>query len=102
MTSEDRPGTPEEVWKGIHKLQEECAELILILSKLNAFPDGDHPSRKLPLPMVNYVQEEMGHVKAAMTYFTQSNNLDEAKIQEHADGKLKLYAKWGGLSGVKR
>ena len=38
-----------EYYRGIAKLVEECGEVLQLLGKAMAFPDGEHPDKKGPL-----------------------------------------------------
>lgn len=93
-------------WRGINKVKEECAELICILSKLAAYPDGVHPSTVLPENLKVYVEEELADVIAAAMWFTDQNSdvLDVNRIDERVCAKMDLYNEWNkngdGMSGL--
>ncbi len=86
------------MWQGLPKLVEETGELQQVLGKLIAFPEGNlHPDGKGDLKA--RLEEEIGHVLAAIEYFTIFNGLDRGAMQYHGNVKLELYKQWG-LSGV--
>lgn len=83
-----------ERWRGIHKLTEEAGELLRIIGKLNAFPNGQHPSGD---PIATQLLEELTDLQAAIDYFIEENGLaiDPARYKD----KLIKYDNWF-LSGV--
>lgn len=86
------------MWEGLPKLVEETGELQQVLGKLIAFPEGSvHPDGKGELK--GRLEEELGHVLAAISYLIVFNGLDETLIGYHQGLKLELYKKWG-LAGV--
>lgn len=85
------------MWEGLPKLVEETGELQQVLGKLIPFPEGGHPDGKGELK--TRVEEELGHVLAAIEYFITFNGLDRGAIQYHGNVKLELYKHWG-LTGV--
>lgn len=97
MTNNDR-------WIGIHKLTEELGELVAILSCLQAYPEGQHPSPKYPEHLIKYVQEEMGDVMGALLWFLDNNNLSTKPVTVRAAEKMKLYDEWrkngDGMHGI--
>lgn len=83
-------------WRGGHKVMEECAELVVELAKLAAYPDGVHPDGAGGL--VERVAKEMEDVRAALDYFQQANpqlvqcgNHIPARRYE----KLTQFRRWG-------
>lgn len=83
-----------ERWRGIYKLTEECGELLRIIGKLTAFPDGRHPSGD---PIAAQLLEELTDVQTAIDYFLEENGL--AINPERYKDKLNKYDNWI-LSGV--
>ncbi len=83
-----------ERWRGIHKLIEECGEVLQVCGKLGAFPDGEHPSGDL---IARQLIDELTDLHAAMFYFMEENGLtfDPERFKD----KLQKYDNWI-LSGV--
>lgn len=83
-------------WRGIHKLTEECGEVLQLLGKLGAFPDGNHPDEKGNL--IDRLEGEITDLYVALNYFASENglNIDQTRYQK----KLKLFREWK-LSGIK-
>jgi hypothetical protein len=55
-----------EIWPGLAKLAEECGELLQVIGKLAAYPDGPHPDGGEPLP--ERLADEVADVLAAIDY----------------------------------
>ena len=83
---------------GIIKLTEECAELITVLAKLMAYPDGNHPSdaySSTNFKLTDHINQEIGDVYAALDFFVVNNDLTETKeIARRRQHKLELFWKW--------
>lgn len=94
----DEPTKAKEVHLGIHKLTEECGEVLQLLGKLGAFPQGEHPDGKGDL--ILRLEDELADLAAAIEYFTFVNKLNDNRIIERGCQKLKLFKEWG-LSGIK-
>ena len=86
-----------QVWRGIHKVTEECGELLQILGKLGPYPDGVHPDGKGDLR--TRLQLEIGDLLAALSYFCEAADLDQAAIQAQHDTKLAKFFRWQ-LTGI--
>jgi len=84
-------------WQGIFKVLEECGELSTVLGKLGPYPDGNHPDGAGNL--IDRLQDELGDVLAACTYFAQINNLDLEYIAKRKAKKEETYKGWI-LTGV--
>ena len=78
-------------WPGLFKLQEELAELGVVLAKLSAFPDGDYPDDERENLVVDLI-EEMSDVQAAMDRFRERNRVP-ISYQRMARKKAK-YDEW--------
>jgi NTP pyrophosphatase (non-canonical NTP hydrolase) len=76
-------------WKGLHKVTEECSELIQELMKLYNYPDGKHPRRRRSLKIST--QEEAGDVLGSLQYFVERNGLDLEAIEKR---RAMKYRKW--------
>ena len=87
-----------ELWRGIHKLQEEMGELAQVLGKIGPFPTGEHPDGERPLK--ERCEDEIADVFAALGYFIVTNGLDYEKITERRDEKTAKFIEWG-LTGIK-
>ena len=77
---------------GIHKLTEECGELLTALGKLQVYPEGQHPDGKGE--MLPRVTDELADVLASITYFVERNNLPHHLIYARQTQKLQLYRDW--------
>lgn len=86
-----------EHWKGIHKLTEESGEVLQLLGKLGAFPEGPHPDGQGDLK--ERLEDELADLSAAASYFAETNELDLGKMQARSDEKLEKFRHWG-LTGV--
>lgn len=84
-----------EVWRGIFKVVEESGELLQLLGKLGAFPDGNHPGGEITKPDVT---NEVIDLQVALDYFGQTNGLPFNATRRI--GKTEKFARWG-LSGIK-
>lgn len=78
-------------WRGLHKVVEECGELIQELMKLHSYPHGKHPRRKRPLQIST--QEEAGDVMGLLQYFIEVNRLDDEAVRKRAAMKYRKYCK---------
>ncbi len=87
--------TAQHRWKGIHKLTEECGEVLQLIGKINVFPDGDHPDGAGPLK--RRIGDELDDLEAAITYFREQIGVD--RNIERMNAKLTKFRDWG-LSGV--
>lgn len=87
-----------ELWRGIHKLQEEMGELAQVLGKIGPFPTGEHPDGERPLR--ERCEDECGDVVAALTYFIEVNKLNFDRISKRGDDKLAKFKKWK-LTGIR-
>jgi NTP pyrophosphatase (non-canonical NTP hydrolase) len=90
--------TPQELWRGIHKLQEEMGELAQVLGKLAVAPDNRHWSGE---DLIKPLYDELGDVCAAVDYFVEANRLDRNRILNRRTEKLMIFRGWI-LSGIKR
>jgi NTP pyrophosphatase (non-canonical NTP hydrolase) len=79
--------------KGLAKLSEECAELIVEAQKKIAFMDTDeHPDNKGSLK--ERLENEIGDVLAAINVSSRLLNLDLDRISERKSEKIKLFNQW--------
>lgn len=83
-------------WPGLFKVAEECGELLQILGKLGAYPDGDHPDGKGPLQ--DRLIEELGDVLWVVQRFAIDNDIASA-VRERARHKDDVTAMWN-LAGL--
>ncbi len=86
-----------EQWRGIFKVIEESGELLQVLGKLGPFPGGDHPDGKGDL--VTRLNDEIGDVRGALSYFVGANPLNPSYIDQRADEKREKFVNWG-LTGI--
>lgn len=79
---------------GLNKLNEEAGEVVTVIGKLMAYPDGDHPDGKGNL--YERLKEEMADVFAAASWVA-ANNLSQEehdKFFKRVQEKHELYNKW--------
>lgn len=87
-----------ERWPGLAKLAEECGELLAVIGRLMAFPDGtDHPDRGA-LSLVKQLEDEMGDVRGALTYvcWVNAGDVDERAVIERSLRKANRFLGWHG------
>lgn len=84
-------------WVGHHKLVEELGELLQVLGKIAAFPEGDHPDGGPPL--LERVQKEMADVQAAITHYRRGNGLDH--MSDRYSKKLELFRSYPACDLIK-
>lgn len=78
---------------GLAKLLEELGELAQITAKKLAFMDTDeHPDGKGSMRV--RMQEEMGDVRAAIDFVTETFGLDSLTISRRANVKLTMFRYW--------
>lgn len=78
-------------WPGLAKLAEECGELIQVIGKLMAYPDGDHPDGGPNL--IGRLTDEIGDVLAACDYVT-LQSLDSLAVRDRGQSKLRRFCQW--------
>ena len=89
-------------WRGLNKLIEECGELIAVLGKLHAYPNGGHPDEHRNEPLLQRVMKELADVEAAIEFFQEAN--PGLKLPERVVFKLNRFRGWdaeSGMSGVR-
>ena len=86
-----------QLWRGIHKVTEECGELLQVLGKLGPFPSGNHPDGKGDLK--DRLEEELADLQAACAYFAVINGLDTEKMKARTNHKIARFNHWG-LTGI--
>lgn len=86
---------------GLDKVLEECGELIQVLAKLSAYPNGDHPSRDYAQAagrhsLLEHLVEELGDVYAALDFFCQHNMVKREMfaLDVRRKAKYELFEKW--------
>lgn len=79
--------------RGMNKLMEECGELITMLAKKSAFPEGPHPSLKIK-DIDQSIEDEIGDVLAAITFVRNKLNLSDHDIEARATAKYNLFLDW--------
>lgn len=84
--------TPFQRWKGIAKLNEECGEVVQIIGKLMAYPNGQHPDGEGDLKQ--RLGDELADVQAAIEYFVFRNPIDEIRLNKRRKKKFKQFCKW--------
>ncbi len=84
------------------KLVEELGELLQLLGKLSAFPDGIHPDGKGELKY--RLLDEIADVYAALRYFREQHLMTDLKEYQHPTNlwdriqrKLTKFRVWGEL-----
>jgi NTP pyrophosphatase (non-canonical NTP hydrolase) len=80
-----------DTWPGLAKLAEECGELLQVIGKLAAYPDGgDHPDGQGPLRQ--RLEDELADVSAAMEFVLQANA--DVLVERAARRLTKLTRFW--------
>lgn len=90
-------------WHGIAKLIEECAELQVVLAKLQAYPEGKHPDERYAAPLMDRLHDELGDVLAAVQFFCDYNREDisSGDVQRRRIAKFtKLVGYHEGTDGM--
>lgn len=86
-------------YPGLHKVQEEMAEVGEVLAKLCIKPDGDHWVERFEGRCLRSdLEEELGDLTAAMEYLIENAALDRQKIMDRYKTKLERFNQWG-MSG---
>ena len=79
------------VWPGLSKLIEECGEVLQVGGKLMGSEGRtDHWSGDLNQMLV----EELGDLRAAITFFTEANAIDSASVACRHRDKLIQFWEW--------
>lgn len=82
-----------ELWPGLAKLAEECAEVLQVIAKLAAYPSGEHPDGGGPLRF--RLRDEMADVYAALDYVRAHNVLGGVEtIELRRDRKFARFQRW--------
>lgn len=77
-------------WPGLAKVAEEAGEVIQVIGKLMAFPDGHYPDgTDLTWALTN----ELGDLKAAIEYAVKENGLQEP-VRERMAEKRGRFRRW--------
>lgn len=82
---------PDVEWPGVSKVIEECGELIKVLGKLQAYPDGDYPDGS---DLNAELHDEVADVRAALEFLVAENRLDDHFIRERAAAKGARFRHW--------
>lgn len=83
-----------ETWPGLAKLTEECGELLAVVGRLMAFPDGvDHADRGGGSLLLQ-LGDEMADVVAAIEFVTEANRLPAQMIGRRRSHKLSRFWRW--------
>jgi NTP pyrophosphatase (non-canonical NTP hydrolase) len=77
---------------GYAKLSEECGELVQMVGKIMAYPDGEHPDGKGNLD--ERFQDELADVSAAIEYVILSNKIKKGRFDKRKKMKLERFARW--------
>lgn len=87
----------DEKWRGICKLVEESGEVLQLVGKIMAYPEGEHPDGKGDLKA--RIQDEVADLTAALDYFSH-HNLDEEVVGWRAGAKREMFERWV-MSGLR-
>jgi len=82
-----------DVWPGMAKLIEEMGELHQVLGKLMAL-GGTEVNHWDGTNMVSRLEEEIGDVQAALSFFASKNGVDLKRVSARSSMKLKLFEEW--------
>lgn len=81
-----------ELWPGTSKLIEECGELTQVLAKL--IGNRGKTDYWGEVNLSERLEEELGDVIAAVTFFIDTNGLDGDKIIQRSIDKLTKFDNW--------
>jgi len=88
-----------ELWPGLSKLIEECGEVLQVGGKLiGSEGRTDHWSGDLNKMLV----EELGDLRAAITFFMEANAIDAASVSVRHREKLALFWHWHRTTNATR
>lgn len=80
-------------WPGLGKLVEEMGELHQVLGKIIALR-GEHEQYWDGTDLIERLIEELGDVRAAMIFFSETNDISKRLIHQRADIKLEKFRYW--------
>lgn len=82
-----------DTWPGVAKLMEECGELMQVLGKLIAYPDGPHPDGT---NVIDRLHDELADVEAAMIFLRTANSekLTFQYMDARVEQKLERFHDW--------
>ena len=81
-----------ETWPGLAKLSEECGELIQVIGKLTAYPQGPHPDGT---DLQAWLADELADVQAAAQFVVEVNLCLPARdISRRSMDKLRRFRRW--------
>jgi NTP pyrophosphatase (non-canonical NTP hydrolase) len=78
-------------WPGLAKLAEECGEVIQVIGKIIAFPNGEHPDGT---DIVARLHDELADIAAAGAFVIEANDLDRCAIEQRSRLKLDRFRGW--------
>jgi NTP pyrophosphatase (non-canonical NTP hydrolase) len=87
------------MWPGLSKLIEECGEVLQVVGKLmGSAGSTDHWSGDLNQMLI----EELGDLRAAITFFMEANAIDSASVSVRHREKLAKFWEWhrNTLAGI--
>lgn len=76
---------------GLSKMVEECGELVKVLGKLMAYPDGEYPDGT---NLFDELHDEMADVRAAIDFFVEHNDVDDHFLRARAAAKGARFRHW--------
>lgn len=82
-----------DTWPGLAKLAEECGELVQVIGKVMAYPEGAHPDGNGHL--ARRLVDELGDVKAAIDYVAAHNAATPRReVDIRRDAKFERFQRW--------
>ncbi len=81
-----------DIWPGLAKVAEECAEVIQVIGKIIAAGGAD--SHWDGSNLRARLENEIADARAALLFLQAANSLDAARIGARSDEKLDLFLRW--------
>lgn len=72
-------------------MAEECGELLQVIGKIAAFPDGEHPDGT---DIVARLHDELADVAAAGAFVIEANVMDRWAVERRSREKLRRFRGW--------
>lgn len=83
-----------DTWPGIAKLIEEAGEVIQVCGKLIAINGAENYDHWDGTNLADRLIEELGDLKAAVSFVIGVNKLDDDRIMARTREKLRLFLDW--------
>ena len=77
-------------------LQEECAEVIVAISKISRFGLDNYKPNK-PLTNRQHLAEELGDLQAMIELMYELNIVNPAEVKQYSEAKREKLKKWSNI-----